>query len=228
VINRAGDLGPGLVGRHISVGADRVILAVPQAGPEVASLLVRFPRLHVIETRHEHRSAAEILRYLLHRFGHGHWCLVLGPDDHFICPGAKGQLLRDLCARLDDAGFDALKCNLLNGRHADREQDDNISCADTDGNRGPVRSIRTVALDELSGLVFVAQVDISEQAHAEDAGVRSKIALLRYRRGRGMAADLRAVDGYREADFSGTLLRSAASTVRPSPGQACSLAEPIP
>jgi hypothetical protein len=197
VAERPEQVRPQAIAGHFSGGADRVVLALPRADAGVLALLEQRPHLHVAVTAADDRGRADILRHLLHQCGRGHWSLVVGPDEWFSCGDAEGRPLRDLCGDLDSAGFDALRCDLSGDRLAN------------DGTRpdDAIRCIASVIRDELTGRVFVAQVDIDGKSPSDEDRVCSRVALMRYRSEWAMAADLRAVAGCREANFRGVISR---------------------
>jgi lipopolysaccharide biosynthesis glycosyltransferase len=211
VAEHPGQVRPEVVARHFSSGADRVVLAIPRAGPEIERLLERHARLHAVETGHDRRSGPEVLRQVLHRCGEPHWCLVVGPDQWLNHLDSGHRSLRELCTDLDGAGFDALRCQVSDGRppccerRADHRLDDSPAPGGSEVDAAP-RLIRSIARDDLTGRVFVAQFDINRWSSSDASDVQSKIALMRYRSDWALSADLRAVAGCREADFRGVLL----------------------
>ncbi|HMB76985.1 MAG TPA: glycosyltransferase family 8 protein [Kiloniellaceae bacterium] len=182
-----------------NAGVDRVFVVLDaadiDAGAAVA-LGARHAALHIFRPRGPRRSQDALLRELLDRFGEGRWCLLLGLDERLTPFSDDDPSLKSLCRNLDDEGFDALLCEIVEG------QDRDCEC-------GPVVQVATVARDPLSNRLFPVSllVELSEKASRDSIAYRSKVPLFKYRRNLGIAENFRAVQSQRLADFRGTLLR---------------------
>jgi lipopolysaccharide biosynthesis glycosyltransferase len=205
----------GTIDFHLRAGVDRVFLLL-EPSPAKWVHTVGSDRVHVFS-----RSDAGDLWRLLGRFGEGHWCLVLQSDERLLPAGPAdpaGQAdgvagwprdaqvsaasevttpsLRDLIARLDAEGAEALECRLVELAELNAGGDTSIE------------RIATVFRDPNRGRLFRAAVDV-EMTRGESGGaglVRSRIPFFRYRPDMLAARDLCAVAGVRLSESRGTLL----------------------
>jgi lipopolysaccharide biosynthesis glycosyltransferase len=203
-----------LLTHYLASGADRALVALNGARRDVAEDMMRsHRRLHLFDMGSERRSRHEIVRHLLHRYGRGHWCVLVDADELLLYPHSEILSLKDLCTYLDRGGFEALACHVLDMvpplglvKSAYREGDDPrlfFPCFDPGHER-----IDSVLSDSLSRRVFT--YSLLADVVGRQIGTlkcRSKVALLKYRSRMLIDSDLRGIGGARQADVTGAVLR---------------------
>ena len=188
---------------HLAHGADRVLLACRGSSRMLLdSTIARHERLHVFEASRSRRTSHEILRALLHRYGRGHWCLVVEPNELLVSAHGPPLALRELCDRLARAGVEGLTCRVL--ETPDRNSGPAGGHRD---HRAPASRIETIARDPLLDRRFPAVLDADRGPADQPLKALSKVVLFRYRPGLLIADDQRAVHGIRLASDEAELVR---------------------
>jgi lipopolysaccharide biosynthesis glycosyltransferase len=214
---------PFLLSHYLADHVDRVIVALKGGvltEPEID--LLRAERVHIFATGSAPRH--RVLRRMLDRFGCGHWCLLSSGDELLVHPHVERISLKTLCAHLDATGSQALTCNVLDMVASDEANAGAYRVGENPLDRYAhfdprLRRVETVATDPATGRIFTARlavgIDDRPIAPTPDFPVRSpfgvypcrsKVALVKYHRDLGMAADLRAVTGARLSELEGALL----------------------
>ena len=198
---------PELVQYHLQAGCDRAFIALPPDSPNVRDETRHDPRVHLFSRDGDLRSDHEVLRYMLHEHGRGHWCLVLTSEELLASQGETGLWLKDLTARMEAEGSEALRCHVVDSNANPASLIETGMRATTD--QSDLQAIRTIARDPLNQRVFGATIEVARGAPwtAGATGARTKVALLRHHAEVCFAQDLRAVSGCREAKGRGMILR---------------------
>jgi lipopolysaccharide biosynthesis glycosyltransferase len=228
---------PELLQRYLSGNADRILIAV--GDPDAAALdsaMGANGRLHMFKLAEGLQSRDATLRRLLHRYGKGHWCVLVDGDELLLYPHADVLSLRDLCSYLDSAGFEALDCHVV----ARVRRDGVSSAACRAGADAPVipaphcvthEHLRTLVSDPICGRAFAASICVAKTgARIGELKCCSRVALLKYRPGVLIGRELRAVHGERVADLHGVVMPYCGSGEAPAgPSTAgCGSSEPAP
>jgi lipopolysaccharide biosynthesis glycosyltransferase len=228
---------PELLQHYLANDVDRVLVAATGTVAAALDGAGTFQgRLHVFRLPQGTQSRDVALRRLLHRYGKGHWCVLVGGDELLLYPHADVLSLRHFCAYLDAAGFEALDCHLLTpGRHGGRPAAPGRAGADAPDVSArhdlSHERLRSLVSDPIRGRAFAASICV------ENAGTRvgelrccSRVALLKYRARLLIGRGLRAVHGGRVADVEGALLRlgAAAGTQSAAGTERCGRDDPAP
>jgi hypothetical protein len=199
---------------YLARGADRVLLAVARLDDDgLATARSLDGQLHVFERPGGPAARHDVLRQLLHRYGSGHWCVVVNDDERLLGPSSS-ESLTELRDELEDAGYEALDCMF--------EVPDRPDV-------GPrrLRRLPMTASDPLRGRVFTIPVHVAtpEQRVAELA-CRSRVAMFRFRTDMNIDREFRGIEGARLAPVTGVLAMTtgaeAASARGSDPGAALS------
>jgi hypothetical protein len=162
---------------------------------------------------------------MLDRYGCGCWCLLNSGDELLVYPHSNKISLKGLCAQLGTVGAQALSCQMLDMTPTDVHCEQDYRMGESPlavySRFDPrFQRVETVASDPVTGRVFSASLAVGVEKpntaepylfrSKEHFGIypcRSKVALLKYRKGLGMAADLRAIEGARLSKIEGAVLR---------------------
>lgn len=185
------------VAYYLSHGVDRLLLAgdrrvVPGPNQDDPSSRQR----HVFLRPETDESGHETIRRLLHRYGNGHWCIVVDSDELLLGMPAA-EMLTTLRDYLELGGYDALECRVRKG--------DDVPDAES-----RLRRLPMTASDPLSGRIFTVSVHAAASgARTAELDCRSKVAMLRYRDDLVIDREFRGVLGARLADVGGVILRAS-------------------
>jgi hypothetical protein len=226
-----------LVQHYFSSDVDRILIAVGDAGAAAPDLPASaLGRVHVFELKDAVRSRDAALRRLLHRYGEGHWCVLVDSDELLLYPHADVLSLKGLCSYLDAAGFEALDCHVVTGPRRDGLPaggcDEGVDAGAIPAHHGANHErLRTLVSDPIRGRVFAASICV-EKSGAGIAELKccSRVALLKYRSGVLIGRELRAVCGERVADLEGVVVRDGESSgaQMPTATARCGRGEPAP
>lgn len=200
VAARSGPKLESFLDRLREAAVDRVFVVLKDADTGTAAALQsRHEALHIFLASDPTAPDDSLLRDLLDRYGSGHWCSLLDLDEKLEPPLGEKLSLKNLCQSLEDKGFDALLCHVV---ETASEGDESI-------HDDSLVEIATVVRDPMSNRLFPASLLVAptDVDLADSIGCRSKVALFKYRHDRGIAEKFRAVQSDRLADFRGRLLR---------------------
>jgi hypothetical protein len=184
-----GAIGPETANRIASELATNADRAIVLCTPAEARMVPSASRVHRFVVRPgDRKTQHERLSGLLMRYGLGHWCVILSGDEVMTAPGKEFSSWRALGDALDREGRDALLCRL--------------------GGTGRVVRISAFAADPLTGRVMIAPADVAApDGRTDRLEWRSRIAMVKFRRGMALAEDLCAVRGAKLATIEGVLRR---------------------
>jgi len=98
------------------LGVDRFFMIDNDSSDGTAEYLAGQPDVRVFRTEgrfRESRDGTDWLNALLAEFGVGFWCVTADVDELLTYPGSEEASLHALTAYLDQHGYDALSCLLL-------------------------------------------------------------------------------------------------------------------
>ena len=95
------------------LGIDRFFVVDNNSTDKTQEFLLKQKNTHVFFTKEVFKRQAERFDYLLHKYGLGHWCVVVDADEFLRYPHSEKLNLKKLCKFLDSENFDALHCLLL-------------------------------------------------------------------------------------------------------------------
>jgi hypothetical protein len=104
---------PFMIEYYRSLGVDRLFILDNDSTDESLEILKRSEKTHVFHTQDAFTHKADWLDHLLHRYGVGHWCVLVDADEKLVIPHAEFLSLRTLCHFLDKNRFEALDFTLL-------------------------------------------------------------------------------------------------------------------
>lgn len=104
---------PFILDYYTRLGVNRMFIIDNNSNDDSASFLLSKNNTHVFWTKEDYCKQGDWVDFLLHRYGKGHWCIVVDADELLFYPHSEMLSLRDLCAFLDSRGYNALDCLLL-------------------------------------------------------------------------------------------------------------------
>jgi hypothetical protein len=96
-----------------SIGVDRFFVIDNNSTDDTESLLLSQEDTHVFHTKESFRMESIWKDFLLHRYGMGHWCVIVDADELLAYPHRDTLELRGLCEYLDQEDYTAMHCMLL-------------------------------------------------------------------------------------------------------------------
>jgi glycosyltransferase involved in cell wall biosynthesis len=115
VRNEAAKL-PFFISYHQRLGVGRFFIVDNGSSDGTVEFLSTVENCHVFHTDRnmgKSRAGMDWIQPLLHRYGTGHWCLVLDADELFAYPASEQVGMPDFCRSLEDAGAEALRCLMI-------------------------------------------------------------------------------------------------------------------
>jgi len=107
---------PAFLKHYRDLGVNRFFVIDNDSSDGTTDYLVGQPDVHLFRTANRY-SEAEMgtnwLNALLSEFGVGSWCVTVDIDELLVYPGSENVPLPTLTAYLDDHGYEALSCMLL-------------------------------------------------------------------------------------------------------------------
>jgi glycosyltransferase involved in cell wall biosynthesis len=104
---------PFMMQYYFSRGVDRMFVVDNNSSDNTADIVLSEKNTHLFSTKETHATQGYRIDLLLHRYGIGHWCLVVDADEALIYPFCETLSLRELCGFLDQESSDAMDCLLL-------------------------------------------------------------------------------------------------------------------
>jgi hypothetical protein len=104
---------PFMLRYYFSRGVDRIFVVDNNSSDSTADIVLSEKNTHLFLTKEVHATQAYRIDLLLHRYGIGHWCLIVDADEALIYPYSETLALRELCGFLDQESADAMDCLLL-------------------------------------------------------------------------------------------------------------------
>ncbi len=98
---------------YFDLGVDRIIAINNNSTDNTIQILKGHKNVHLFQTGESFVKKELWLDILLHRYGINHWCIVVDTDEILMYPRKEDVSLADLCHYLDQEGFNALQCLLL-------------------------------------------------------------------------------------------------------------------
>lgn len=198
---------------YFQKGVDRVFLIDNNSDDDTVAVASSFNNVHIFRTKENFRNYSNWMELLLDRYGKNQWCIAADADEIFQFPFVEKISIKALCTFLDQAGFNAVRCLLLD-MYSDKPIEENDYKAGDDPltvtpyfdaeyeakertliNR---RTIHNYVLKCFTGnmrkRVFGAEVNLT------------KVPLFKYVPGIFVARGIHAIDGANIADIQGTVL----------------------
>lgn len=104
---------PYMLRYYLSRGVDRAFIVDNNSSDDTADIALSEKKTHLFFTKELYATQASGIDLLLHRYGAGHWCLVVDADEALIYPYSETLPLRGLCDFLDQESSNAMDCILL-------------------------------------------------------------------------------------------------------------------
>lgn len=94
-------------------GVDRIFVVDNNSTDNIASIVLSKENAHLFHTKDNYVRQGYWVDLLLHRYGLGHWCIIVDADEMFAYPYWEKINIRQLCTFLDKESYDALDCFVL-------------------------------------------------------------------------------------------------------------------
>lgn len=107
---------PAFLRHYRGLGVNRFFIVDNDSSDGTAEYLTGQPDVRVFRTAgrfHEANEGTDWLNALLAEYGVGGWCVTVDVDELLIYPGSERTSLRALTTHLDQRGYEALTCLLL-------------------------------------------------------------------------------------------------------------------
>jgi hypothetical protein len=104
---------PYMLKYYFSLGVDRMFIIDHSSTDETASFLSRHKNVHLFRAEGQFDHKTYWLDMLLHRYGEGHWCILVDGDELLTYPHMEKLRLQQLTSFLERKGYDAVDFLLL-------------------------------------------------------------------------------------------------------------------
>lgn len=95
------------------LGVDRFFVVNNNSTDKTQDFLLKQNNTHIFFTKEVFKRQAERFDYLIHKYGLGHWCVVVDADEFLRYPHSEKLDIKKLCSYLDEQNFNSLHCLLL-------------------------------------------------------------------------------------------------------------------
>lgn len=104
---------PYIIKYYFERGIDRIFIIDNGSTDTTIDFLLKQDKVHIFQTTEHYAKHPNWIDLLLHKYGVGHWCLVVDSDEFLVYPHSEKVSIREICNFLDRYGYTALRCLLL-------------------------------------------------------------------------------------------------------------------